>query len=45
MIMLILFYFIPGAQMANMFVYVNVNEVPTLQKTPFCALIAEYVIS
>ena len=34
--MLILFYFIPGAQMANMFVYVHVNEVSTLQKTPFC---------
>ena len=43
--MLILFYFIPGAQMANMFVYVSVNEVPALQKTPFCALIAEDVIS
>ena len=43
--MLILFYFIPGAQMANMFVYANVNEVPTLQNTPFCALIAEDVIS
>ena len=39
--MLILFYFIPGAQMANMFVYVHVNEVSTLQKTPFCALIAK----
>ena len=45
MIMLILFYFIPGAQMANMFVYVNVNEVPTIQKTLFWALIAEDVIS
>ena len=45
MIMLFLFYFIPGAQMANMFVYVNVNEVPALQKTSFCAMIAEDVIS